>query len=74
MWDNLNTESGLVALRLAVKQRENREMPLIHHSDRGLQYCANAYQKILTKNEVQTSMTKNSDPYENAVAERINVI
>ena len=72
--DNLNTESSLVALRLAVKQRKNKEMPLIHHSDRGLQYCANAYQKILTKNEIQPSMTQNSDPYENAIAERINGI
>ena len=72
--DNLNTESSLVALRLAVKQRKNKEMPLIHHSDRGLQYCANEYQKILKKNEIQPSMTQNSDPYENAVAERINGI
>ncbi len=30
--DNLNTESSLVALRLAIKQRKNKEMPLIHHS------------------------------------------
>jgi putative transposase len=72
--DNLNTESSLVALRLAVKQRKNKEMPLIHHSDRGLQYCSNEYQKILNKNEIQPSMTQNSDPYENAVAERINGI
>jgi transposase InsO family protein len=72
--NNLNTESSLVALRLAIKQRKNKEMPLIHHSDRGLQYCANEYQKILTKNEIQPSMTQNSDPNENAVAERINGI
>ena len=72
--DNLNTESSLVALRLAVKQRKNKEMPLIHHSDRGLQYCSNDYQKILNKNDIQPSMTQNSDPYENAVAERINGI
>ena len=72
--DNLNTESSLVALRLALKQRKNKEMPLIHHSDRGLQYCSNEYQKILNKNEIQPSMTQNSDPYENAVAERINGI
>ena len=72
--NNLNTESSLVALRLAIKQRKNKEMPLIHNSDRGLQYCANEYQKILTKNEIQPSMTQNSDPYENAVAERINGI
>ena len=72
--DNLNTESSLVALRLAVKHRKNKEVPLIHHSDRGLQYCANEYQKILSKNGIQSSMTQNSDPYENAVAERINGI
>jgi transposase InsO family protein len=72
--DNLNTESSLVALKLAIKQRKKKKMPLIHHSDRGLQYCSNEYQKILTKHEIQPSMTQNSDPYENAVAERINGI
>ena len=72
--NNLNTESSLIALRLAVKQRKNKKIPLIHHSDRGLQYCANEYQKILAKNKIKPSMTQNSDPYENAVAERINGI
>ena len=72
--DNLNTQSSLTALKLAIKQRKNKEMPLIHHSDRGLQYCANEYQKLLNKNQIKPSMTQNSDPYENAVAERINGI
>lgn len=72
--DNLNTESSLKALRKAIKQRKNKDLPLIHHSDRGLQYCANDYQSILNKNGILTSMTQNSDPYENAVAERINGI
>lgn len=72
--DNLNTESSLVALKLAIKQRKNKEIPLIHHSDRGLQYCANEYQKVLSKHRIIPSMTQNSDPYENAVAERINGI
>jgi transposase InsO family protein len=72
--DNLNTQSSLVALKFAIKQRKNKEMPLIHHSDRGLQYCDNEYQKLLSKNDIQPSMTQNSDPYENAVAERINGI
>jgi len=72
--DNLNTESSLVALKLAIKQRKNDEIPLIHHSDRGLQYCANEYQKVLSKHRIIPSMTQNSDPYENAVAERINGI
>jgi putative transposase len=59
---------------LAIKQRKNKEISLIHHSDKGLQYCANEYQQILYKNVIQLSMTQNSDPYENAVAERINSI
>ncbi|MHB1108040.1 MAG: IS3 family transposase [Lutibacter sp.] len=72
--DNLNTESSLMALKVAVKQRRYKNLPLIHHSDRGLQYCANDYQNVLNKNEILCSMTQNSDPYENAVAERINGI
>ena len=72
--DNLNTESSLVALRLAINQRKNKDLVLIHHSDRGLQYCANEYQKLLIKNRIKPSMTQNSDPYENAVSERINGI
>jgi transposase InsO family protein len=72
--DNLNTESSLMALKRALKNNKPGMEPLIHHSDRGLQYCSNEYQKILTKNGVQCSMTQNSDPYENAVAERINGI
>ncbi len=72
--DNLNTKSSLKALTTAIKQRKNKGLPLIHHSDRGLQYCANDYQSILNKNGILTSMTQNSDPYENAVAERINGI
>lgn len=72
--NNLNTESSLKALNLAVKQRKNKQLPLIHHSDRGLQYCADDYQQLLINNNIQCSMTQNSDPYENAVAERINGI
>ncbi|MDI5889471.1 IS3 family transposase [Flavobacterium yafengii] len=72
--DNLNTESSLIALKMALKLRKNKTLSLIHHSDRGLQYCANEYQKELDKSKVLCSMTQNSDPYENAVAERINGI
>ncbi|MFV5698860.1 IS3 family transposase [Flavobacterium sp. ZT3R17] len=68
--DNLNTQSSLMAL----KQRKCFNLPLIHHSDRGIQYCANEYQEELVKNKILCSMTQNSDPYENAVAERINGI
>jgi len=72
--DNMNTQSTLVALENAVKHRKDRDLSLIHHSDRGLQYCANEYQKLLNKSKIKCSMTQNSDPYENAVAERINGI
>ena len=72
--DSLNTESSLVALKRAIKQRENKKAPLIHHSDRGLQYCSSEYQNELSKHKINPSMTQNSDPYENAVAERINGI
>ena len=72
--NNLNTQSSLKALKMALKQRTHNTLTLIHHSDRGLQYCAHEYQKELIKNKVLCSMTQNSDPYENAIAERINGI
>lgn len=72
--DNLNTESSLKALEKALKNNRSGTESLIHHSDRGLQYCSNEYQRILEKHHLKCSMTQNSDPYENAVAERINGI
>jgi putative transposase len=47
---------------------------LIHHSDRGLQYCSEEYIQTLQANNIAISMTRNGDPYENAIAERINGI
>ncbi|HRN71094.1 MAG: IS3 family transposase [Chitinophagales bacterium] len=49
-------------------------MNLIHHSDRGIQYCSHAYVKLLQDNGIKISMTENGNPLENAVAERINGI
>lgn len=72
--DNLNAESSLNALQMAVKSRKQKSLALIHHSDRGLQYCADDYQRALKKYGIKCSMTNNGDPYENAVAERINGI
>jgi len=72
--DNLNAESSVKALKMALRERKSKGLPLIHHSDRGLQYCSDIYQEILSKHKVLCSMTQNSDPYENAVAERINGI
>ena len=47
---------------------------LIHHSDRGLQYCSKEYTDLLKKNNILISMTQAYDPYENAIAERVNGI
>ncbi|HEY9296450.1 MAG TPA: IS3 family transposase [Phormidium sp.] len=71
---NMATESTAMALRMAVRHRKDKTLPLIHHSDRGVQYCSDDYQKILTKHRIRCSMTNNGDPYENAVAERVNGI
>lgn len=72
--NSLHLWGTLRALDMALKNREYKQKPLIHHSDRGLQYCSNEYQKILNKNDIKTSMTQKYDPYENAIAERINGI
>lgn len=71
--NTLNTESSIKALKMAQKQRKSNES-LIHHSDRGIQYCSDEYQYYLNKFKIDCSMTQNSDPYENAVAERVNGI
>jgi len=47
---------------------------LIHHSDRGSQYCCNDYVEILQENKISISMTQSGDPRDNAIAERVNGI
>lgn len=71
---SLSVEGSLKALDMALADRMYKNQPLIHHSDRGLQYCSNEYQKVLNDNDVKPSMTEKYDPYENAIAERINGI
>jgi len=72
--DNLKAESTISALKMALKGRKYPDRKLTHHSDRGLQYCSNEYIQTLMDNQVAISMTENSDPYENAIAERVNGI
>ncbi len=72
--DSLGTEGSIRALKMAVRKRVYKKETLIHHSDRGFQYCSEEYQKILSKNQIITSMTESYDPYANAVAERVNGI
>ncbi|MBC7886192.1 MAG: IS3 family transposase [Saprospiraceae bacterium] len=68
---DLSTEGCIDALNMALNNRMYQD-PLIHHSDRGSQYCSQAYVKILLENKIAISMTQNGDPCENAIAERIN--
>jgi putative transposase len=70
--EDLSVNGCIDALKMALKQRTNKSENLIHHSDRGVQYCSHAYVKMLQKNNIQISMTQTGDPLENAVAERIN--
>jgi putative transposase len=71
--DDLRTEGVSLALRMAIAGRKTR-LPLIHHSDRGLQYCSAEYQQVLSAQQIQPSMTDGYDCYQNALAERINGI
>jgi len=59
---------------MAIKHRVYNDEPLIHHSDRGLQYCSDEYQELLRNKKIKCSMTESYDPYANAVAERVNGI
>ena len=72
--NTLETKQSIKALKQAIKNRAYATQQLIHHSDRGLQYCSDNYQKLLHKNNIQCSMTEQYDPYQNAIAERVNGI
>jgi len=61
------------ALKMAIDNRR-KGCKLVHHSDRGIQYCSAAYVEILQYNKIDISMTQSGSPYENALAERMNGI
>ena len=71
--NNLSAYGPLQALKMALKANPNI-INLIHHSDRGVQYCCDAYVKLLLDKTIKISMTENGDPLENAIAERVNGI
>lgn len=71
--DSLQTEPVAQALKMALRQRQT-EQRLVHHSDRGIQYCSSYYQRIHELHGLQCSMTDGYDCYQNALAERINGI
>jgi transposase InsO family protein len=72
--DTMEAIESATALKMAIKTLKISAKGLIHHSDRGSQYCSSMYVNILKKEGIKISMTENGDPLENAIAERINGI
>ena len=73
LYETLEALGPTEALEMAIKERkEISAFILIHHSDRGVQYCSTEYVDILVKGNIAISMTQSSSPYENALAERVN--
>jgi transposase InsO family protein len=70
---NLSVDGALEAIKMVFKKIPSPE-GLIHHSDRGFQYCSDSYVKLLRNNKVKISMGQSGNPYDNAIAERVNGI
>lgn len=72
--DDLSTQGCLDALKMAIGLRSYPEQSLTHHSDRGSQYCSKDYVGLLVDKQIDISMAETGNPYENALAERMNGI
>jgi len=73
--DSLHAIHCVEALKMALSNVDKASIDnLIHHSDRGVQYCCEEYITVLKENNISISMTEKGDPLENAIAERINGI
>ena len=72
----LEAVESVQALQMALSSlgEESSHLQLVHHSDRGIQYCSHEYVKLLKDNNIKISMTESGDPLDNALAERINGI
>lgn len=70
---DMRTQQVLKALHLAHRHRPDQQA-LIHHSDRGTQYCSDAYQQVLQRQGIEPSTTDGGNCYQNALAERVNGI
>lgn len=70
----LEAVETLEALNMALSTLDKNNKDLIHHSDRGIQYCSSEYVSLLQDYNIKISMTENGDPLENSIAERINGI
>ena len=73
MNSDLSADGPVTALEMALKGRASDES-LIHHSDRGSQYCSDAYISLLRSGDINISMTQSGNPRDNAIAERVNGI
>lgn len=71
--ESLDAKGSIEALKMALNNNKHIKN-LIHHSDRGVQYCCKEYVNILKRKKIKISMTENGDPLENAIAERVNGI
>lgn len=68
--NNLKTDLVIGALDMAVDMRWNSKINgLIHHSDRGVQYTSHEYTDRLKDLDIQISMSRKGNPYDNAYAE-----
>lgn len=72
--DTLETINSQRALHMAISNSNGSLQGLIHHSDRGIQYCSHQYIEMLKDHGIQVSMTEKGDPLENPIAERVNGI
>lgn len=73
VYEDLSVQGCLIALKEALKGVKKEGIKnLVHHSDRGVQYCCHAYTRLLDKNSIKISMTQSGDPLENPIAERVN--
>jgi transposase InsO family protein len=70
---HLRVQGCLIALNKAIRSKTTTNA-LIHHSDRGIQYCCEPYVSLLQQNNISISMTQSGSPYDNAMAERVNGI
>lgn len=68
----LEARGAVAALKMALSQRIYPWRELVHHSDRGVQYCSTNYVGILQEAGISISMTEGASPHQNPVAERIN--
>jgi len=73
LYKTLSAQGTVLALKQALKNNSDTK-GLVHHSDRGVQYCCHEYVEILQKKHIKISMTENGDPLENPIAERVNGI